>query len=68
MNQTFEHSIEAALRDLENGVYTSQRAAAKAYNIPRSTIQARLTGRTNHGLAHQHQQRLTPDQEEYLAN
>jgi hypothetical protein len=33
-----EVSIAAAINDLSIGVYTSHRKAAKAYNIPESTL------------------------------
>jgi hypothetical protein len=61
-----ELSIQSAIRDLESGVYTSQRAAAKAWGVPRSTLQDRLSGHLPHAVAHQHQQRLSPEQEEFL--
>ena len=61
-----EHAIQSAIGDLDTGVYSSQRAAAKAYGIPRSTLQERLRGRTSSALSHQHQQRLTPLQEDFL--
>jgi hypothetical protein len=61
-----ELSIQSAIRDLESGVYTSQRAAAKAWGVPRSTLQDRLDGRQPRAIAHQHEQRLSPEQEEFL--
>jgi len=61
-----EVAIQNAIRDLISGVYTSQRSAAKAWGIPRSTLQDRMKGRRPHKIAHQQQQRLTPDQEEFL--
>ena len=61
-----EHAIQLAISDLGAGIYSSQRAAAKAYGIPRSTLQERLKGRTSSALSHQHQQRLTPLQEDFL--
>ena len=63
-----ELSIQNAIRDLNSGIYTSQRAAAKAYKIPRSTLQERLPGRRSAATAHQMEQRLTPEQEEFLVN
>jgi hypothetical protein len=35
---TREHAIQSAIRDLESGVFPSKTAAAKAYNIPRTTL------------------------------
>jgi hypothetical protein len=63
-----ELSIQSAIRDLESGVYTSQRAAAKAWGVPRSTLQDRLDGRQPRAIAHQHQQRLSLEQEEFLVD
>jgi hypothetical protein len=63
-----EHAIKSAIRNLESGVYTSQRAAAKAWGVPRSTLQYRLAGQQPHAIAHQHQQRLSPEQEEFLVD
>jgi hypothetical protein len=61
-----ETAIALAISDLETGVYTSQRAACAAYGVPRATLQDRLKGATKKTTSHQHQQRLTPEQEEYL--
>jgi len=49
-----EHAIQLAISDLSAGIYSSQRAAAKAYGIPRSTLQERLKGRTSSALSHQY--------------
>ena len=62
-----EVAIQNTIRDLSAGVFTSQRKAAKAYGVPRSSLQARLAGHQTHATAHQHQQRLTPGQEDFLA-
>jgi hypothetical protein len=61
-----ELAIQSAIRDLNSGVFTSQRKAAQAYGVPRSTLQERLQGRQPNVIAHQHQQRLTPEQERFL--
>ena len=61
-----EHAIQSALQDLDSGVYTNLTAAARAYDIPRSTLQHRKEGKRNRRVAHLHQQRLTPEQEEFL--
>jgi hypothetical protein len=58
--------IVQAICDLNSGVFTSQRAAAKAYDIPRATLRDRMNGATNMTASHQHQQRLTPKQEEFI--
>ncbi|RMZ67342.1 transposase [Pyrenophora seminiperda CCB06] len=63
---TREESIQAAIRDLNAGVFPSQRAAAKAYNLPQATFSARLRGARNSQASHVYQQRLTPKQEDFL--
>jgi hypothetical protein len=61
-----ESMLQSALADLESGKYTSIRQAAKAYNIPRSTLANRQHGKPPRNVAHEQQQRLTPAQEEFL--
>jgi hypothetical protein len=61
-----EVATQSAIADLNSGVFTSQRQVARAYGIPRSTLQGRLEGRTNRVVAHHHQQRLTPEQEDFI--
>ena len=63
-----EADIQAAITGYNSGVFTSQRAAAKAYNIPRSTFAERLKGATTRSASHPHQQRLTPEQEAFLVD
>jgi hypothetical protein len=63
-----EEAIQGAISDLESGVFTSQRAAAKAWGVPRSSIQRRLQGSVPHAIAHQQQQRLTPEQEAFVVD
>ena len=59
-----ESSIKQALEAIENG--TSESKAAKDYNIPRSTLYNRRTGRTDTQHGHTNQQRLSPKQEDEL--
>ena len=61
-----ENAISQALSDLNSGIQTSQNSVATSYNIPRSTLQERLKGRTNARESHEHQQRLSRNQEEFL--
>ena len=68
MSQSREESIVAALKDLETGVHATTRAAAQAYGIPPSTLWTRRYGVNNRPNSHNHQQRLTPTQENYLAD
>jgi hypothetical protein len=63
-----EQAIESTIADLRRGVFSSQRKAADAYRIPRSTLQQRLNGRKPNAIAHSNQQRLTPEQETFLAD
>jgi len=55
--------IQSAIADLDAGIFTSQRQACRAYNIPESTLRGRRAGQQRHAIAHQQQQRLTPEQE-----
>jgi hypothetical protein len=61
-----ETAIALAISDLDAGIYISQRAAAKAYGVPRATLQSQLKGATNRATCHQPVQRLSPEQEEFL--
>jgi hypothetical protein len=63
---TRENTIHQAISDLNSGVLPSQNAAADAYGLPRSTLQERIKGRKNARESHAHQQRLAPEQEEFL--
>ncbi|KAJ8115538.1 hypothetical protein OPT61_g2826 [Boeremia exigua] len=65
---TRELTIQAAIDDLRAGVFTSQRKAAAAYGVPRSTLQERINGRQPNAIAHSNQQRLTPEQEAFLVD
>lgn len=62
-----EHDIQLAIEAFENGEYASVQAAARAYNVPRSTMQARMQGRTNRRRSHESKQRLTQRQEQLLS-
>ncbi|KAF1932962.1 uncharacterized protein M421DRAFT_18226, partial [Didymella exigua CBS 183.55] len=42
------------------------RKAAAACGIPESTLRGRLRGQQPHAIAHSNQQRLTPEQENFL--
>lgn len=63
-----EESIQSALADLDSGIYSSLRQAAKGYGIPQTTVQTRQADARPHAIAHSCQQRLTSDQEEFLAD
>ena len=58
--------ISKALDDYDNGVFKSIRAAAKAYKLPKSTLQGRSDGRETRLAAHEAQKRLTSIQKDIL--
>src|SRR5690242_13526201 len=61
-----EVAIQPAIAELNSGVRISQRAVCKKWGVPRSSLRARVRGHNPHAIAHSHQQRLTPEQEEFL--
>ena len=63
-----ELSIQNAIADLDSSVFTSERAAARWHGVARSTLQGRRAGQQPHAIAHSNQQRLTPEQERFLAD
>jgi hypothetical protein len=65
---SIENSIQNALQDLDSGQVTSLRAAAMKWGVPRSTLSDRRRGLNNRHIANQPRQRLTPDQEKFLAD
>ena len=68
MTSEREKSINSAIEDLKNGKFNSVRAASTAYKLPRTTLRDRLAGATNRNASHEHQQRLTPAQEDFLVD
>ncbi|KAI0996087.1 hypothetical protein K3495_g12093 [Podosphaera aphanis] len=63
---TSDSDIQSAIRAFNDGTFTIQKAAAKAYNVPRSTFRSRLNGSRGQAIAQQHRRRLSFDQEEFL--
>jgi hypothetical protein len=63
-----EESMQSAVANIRNGVFTSIRACAKAYGVPRSTLTDRLAHRDTLAITHQRQQRLTPEQEAFIVD
>ncbi|KAI1000169.1 hypothetical protein K3495_g8029, partial [Podosphaera aphanis] len=61
-----ESAIQDAISEINSGSYKSERAVAKAYGVPRSTLRSRIRGDHSHTIAHSNQQRLSPEQEEYV--
>lgn len=62
-----EDRIQQALRALAAGEITSERQAAKTFNVPRTTLKARMLGGRTHAQAHVSSQRLSPEEEETIA-
>jgi hypothetical protein len=63
-----ESAIQSAIADYNSGVFTSLRKAAEWYGIAESTLRGRRRGQQPHAIAHQQQQRLTPEQEAFLVD
>jgi hypothetical protein len=62
-----EQAFEQAIEDLEKGVFDTIAAAARAYNLDRTTLSRRIKGTTKRSAAHSEQQALSPEQEKLLA-
>jgi len=63
-----EQIIEKTIADIKSGKVSSIRATANKYGIPRSTLQDRIKGKLSKHEARKHQQRLSPEQEEFLVD
>ena len=61
-----EHIISQAISNFKSSVVPFQTTTAARYNVPRTTLQERLKGRKDARASHEHQQRLTRNQEEFL--
>ena len=61
-----ESAIQDAISEINSGSYKSERVVAKVYGVPRSTLRGRIRGDHSHTIAHSNQQRLSPEQEEYV--
>ena len=66
MSHYTEEDVQNALFDIKNGL--SQRKAASKYGIPRSTLFGRIQGGGPRKDANDDMQKLSKDQEDYLAN
>ena len=65
----FSDSILAsAVADFNAGHFKSINATARAYGVARSTLQSRINGIEPRRVVHQVDQRLTPEQEDYLCS
>lgn len=68
-NLSKEERIEHAITAIHQaGGDLSLRKAAKAYNVPHSTLQARFDGRKSRVESHAHEQNLSPAQEQILVD
>ena len=54
-----EVAIEAVIHDYNAGVFLSVKAAAKGYNLSRTTLARRLQGGGTRILSHQYEQKLS---------
>ena len=57
-----------AIADFNAGKFESGTQAARAYGVPKLTFYDRIGGKQPRQIAHQHEQRLTPTQEDFLTN
>ncbi|KAI0993241.1 hypothetical protein K3495_g14943 [Podosphaera aphanis] len=53
-----EQAIQDAIRSLESGTFRSQRKAAQAFGVPRTTLQSRIHGSQRHTVARPTERRL----------
>lgn len=66
MMDTQDAATQSVQEDLNSGIFTSQRKAAAAYAVPESTLRGQRLGLQSHTISHSNQQRLDPEQEEFL--
>lgn len=62
-----EAIIQKEISALRNNEYWSIRKAAIAFNVPNTTLQGRISGRTSRSTAHESEQVLSPAEEKTLA-
>jgi len=62
-----EADIQKAICALKNNEFRSIRKAAIAFNVPNTTLQGRMSGRTSRTTAHELEQILSPAEEKTLA-
>ena len=63
-----EQNLQMAIADFNAGKFESGTQAARAYGVPQSTFHDRISSKQPRQIAHQHKQRLTPTQEDFLTN
>jgi DNA invertase Pin-like site-specific DNA recombinase len=57
-----------AIAALNNDVFTSVRACAKAFGVSRCTLTRRIAQQPTRSMGYQKQQRLSPEQEAFIAH
>jgi hypothetical protein len=62
-----DERLTRALKDYKAGCFKSYRATAQAWNIPKTTLIERATGRKPRNQAHKDKQTLTAAEEKELA-
>ena len=63
-----EQNLQMAISDFNAGIFKLASEAVRAYGVPPSTFRDRLSGKLPQRIAYQHEQRLTPIQEDFLTN
>jgi hypothetical protein len=58
-----EQRIQLAIQAIQSHVEPSVRSAAKTFDVPRTTLQHRITGMLANKDSKQYMQRLTPEEE-----
>ena len=66
MARKSDPAVDLAVADYRRGVFTSFKAAAKAYNVSQSTVRDRYHGKPTRQQGHAHRQLLSPVQEKLL--
>ena len=61
-----ESSIQKAIAAYKSGTYSSKRAAAAAFSIPKDTFRRRLQGTKSRSMANEHNQSLSTAEERTL--
>ena len=65
-SQNRENLINNAIKDIQSGVYRGSKSAARAYNLPPSTVRSRMAGRKIYVFACKSQQILSNAEEKTL--
>ena len=63
-----EQNLQMAIADFNAGKFEFATQAVWAYGVPQSTFHDRISGKQPRRITHQHEQRLTPTQEDFFTN